>query len=64
MEHLGKCTLLIDRAESYISPSAQISSHAVIEGKVIIGDNAKVLENAVIRGPAYIGPSTMLVTTR
>ena len=50
----------IDRAKSYISPSAQISSHAVIDGKVIIGDNAKVLENAVIRGPVYIGPRTVI----
>jgi bifunctional UDP-N-acetylglucosamine pyrophosphorylase/glucosamine-1-phosphate N-acetyltransferase len=50
----------MDRAESYISPSAQISSRAVIEGKVIIGDNAKVLENAVIRGPVYIGPRTII----
>ena len=50
----------LDRAESYISPTAQISSRAVIEGKVVIGDNARVLENAVIRGPVYIGPRTII----
>ena len=50
----------LDHTESYISPTAQISNRAVIEGKVIIGDNAKVLENAVIRGPVYIGPGTII----
>ena len=50
----------LDRAEGYISPTAQISSRAVIDGKVIIGDNVRVLENAVIRGPVYIGPRTVI----
>ena len=50
----------LDRTESYISPTAQISSRAVIEGKVVIGDNVRVLENAVIRGPVYIGPRTVI----
>ena len=57
---LGSVRHFMDRTQSYISPSAQISSRAVIEGKVIIGDNAKVLENAVIRGPVYIGPRTII----
>ncbi len=50
----------LDRIEGYISPTAQISSRAVIDGKVVIGDNARVLENAVIRGPVYIGPRTII----
>jgi UDP-N-acetylglucosamine diphosphorylase/glucosamine-1-phosphate N-acetyltransferase len=50
----------LDHTESYISPSAQISNRAVIDGKVVIGDNVKVLENAIIRGPAYIGPRTVI----
>jgi UDP-N-acetylglucosamine diphosphorylase/glucosamine-1-phosphate N-acetyltransferase len=50
----------LDRTEGYISPTAQISSHAVIDGKVVIGDNARVMENAVIRGPVYIGPRTII----
>jgi len=50
----------MDRTEEYISPTAQISSHAVIEGKVVIEDNARVLENAIIRGPVYIGPRTVI----
>ena len=57
---LDSARFFLDRRESYISPSAQISSRAVIEGKVIIGDNARVLENAVIRGPVYIGPRTVI----
>jgi NDP-sugar pyrophosphorylase family protein len=50
----------LDQASSCISPTAQISSRAVIEGKVIIDDSAKVMENAVIRGPVYIGPRTVI----
>ena len=50
----------MDRSQEYISPSAYISEKATIEGKVVIGDNVKVLENAVIRGPAYIGPNTTI----
>jgi bifunctional UDP-N-acetylglucosamine pyrophosphorylase/glucosamine-1-phosphate N-acetyltransferase len=50
----------LDHTEGYISPTAQISSRAVIDGKVIIGDNVRVMENAVIRGPVYIGPRTVI----
>jgi len=44
-------SIFLDRSESYISPTAQIAKSAIIDGKVIIGDNVRVLENAVIRGP-------------
>ena len=57
---LDSVRYFMDRSESYTSPTAQISSHAVIDGKVIIGDNVRVLENAVIRGPVYIGPRTVI----
>jgi len=50
----------LGRGQKYISPSANISERATIEGKVVIGDNVKVLENAVIRGPAYIGPNSII----
>lgn len=52
--------IMLDNAETKISPSAAISKHAVIEGKVIIGDRVKILENAIIRGPVYIGPDTVI----
>jgi len=57
---LDSVRYLLDHTEGYISPTAQISSRAVIDGKVIIGDNARVMENAVIRGPVYIGPRTII----
>jgi bifunctional UDP-N-acetylglucosamine pyrophosphorylase/glucosamine-1-phosphate N-acetyltransferase len=45
----------------YVSPTAQVSPHAVVEGEnVYIGDGARVLEFAVIRGPAYVGPGVMI----
>jgi len=50
----------LDRSQKYISPSTYISEKATIEGKVVIGDNVRVLENAVIRGPAYIGPNSVI----
>jgi bifunctional UDP-N-acetylglucosamine pyrophosphorylase/glucosamine-1-phosphate N-acetyltransferase len=40
---------------SKISPTAEISKSAIIEGKVHIGDYTKVYEHAVIKGPCYIG---------
>lgn len=54
MEHF------LDAAEPYISPTARVSDRALIEGKVVLGDNVGVLENAVIRGPAYIGPNCVI----
>ena len=57
---LDSVKYFLDNSEGHISPTAQVSSRAVIEGKVIIGDNARVLENVVIRGPAYIGPRTVI----
>jgi len=50
----------LDRSKAEISPSAHISSKATIDGKVIIGDNVRVLENAVIRGPVYIGANSII----
>ena len=50
----------LDRSKAGISPSAHISSRATIEGKVVIGDNVRVLENAVIRGPVYIGANSII----
>ncbi len=50
----------LEQSEKYISPSAYISEKAVIDGKVVISDNVRVLENAVIKGPAYIGPNSVI----
>jgi bifunctional UDP-N-acetylglucosamine pyrophosphorylase/glucosamine-1-phosphate N-acetyltransferase len=52
----------LDIAQQQISASASISAKATIEGKVIIGDNVRVLEDAVIRGPAYIGSNSVIGT--
>jgi NDP-sugar pyrophosphorylase family protein len=50
----------LDNAQPYIATSARISGKANIEGKVILGDDVKVLENAVIRGPVYIGANSII----
>ena len=50
----------LEQSQNHISPSAHISEKATVEGRVVIGDNVRVLENAVIRGPVYIGPDSVI----
>jgi len=50
----------LDRAKPSVPTTARISDKATIEGKVVLGENVKVLENAVIRGPVYIGPNSVI----
>lgn len=57
---LDAARYFLDRADTQISPDASISSHAVIEGKVIIEEGVRVLENATIRGPVYVGRNTVI----
>jgi len=47
-------------AEGGVADSAVISDKAVVAGKVVIGENVRILENAVVRGPVYIGPNTVI----
>ncbi|WP_143701313.1 sugar phosphate nucleotidyltransferase [Vulcanisaeta thermophila] len=47
--------LMMDIKESRISKAAHISPRAVIEGPVIIDDEAVVDHGATIRGPVYLG---------
>ncbi len=51
-----------DNMETKISKTAQISSKATVEGKVMIGDNVKIFEGAVIKGPCYIGKNSVIGT--
>ncbi|MBI1974083.1 NTP transferase domain-containing protein [Candidatus Micrarchaeota archaeon] len=50
----------LSRQKPRISPKAQVSSKAVVEGAVVIEDGARVLENAVIRGPTYVGKNAVI----
>lgn len=54
MEHFLK------QVKRNISPKANISSTAVIEGDVLIEEGVKVLENAVIRGLCYVGRDSII----
>jgi UDP-N-acetylglucosamine diphosphorylase/glucosamine-1-phosphate N-acetyltransferase len=56
----GVVRYFLDGCRPSISPSAQVSPKAVVEGNVIIEDDVRVLENAVIRGPAYIGAKSII----
>lgn len=46
---------LLNGQESFIHPTAKISSQAIIEGHVYIGAHAVVEPGALIKGPCYIG---------
>ncbi|HEY32762.1 MAG TPA: NTP transferase domain-containing protein [Dehalococcoidia bacterium] len=50
----------LGRAKRQVSPSARISSKAIIDGNVVIGQNAKVLEGAIVRGPSYVGHNSVI----
>jgi bifunctional UDP-N-acetylglucosamine pyrophosphorylase/glucosamine-1-phosphate N-acetyltransferase len=52
--------LFLDKADLYISPTAQISERAVIHGKVIVEDDVRIMGNAVINGPVYLGRGTVV----
>jgi bifunctional UDP-N-acetylglucosamine pyrophosphorylase/glucosamine-1-phosphate N-acetyltransferase len=42
--------------------SAKIAKTAIINGKVILGENVKIFDGAVINGPCYIGDNTIVAT--
>ena len=54
MEHF------VNAVQPYTAPTAQVAASAVVEGRVHLGDNVKVLENAVVRGPAYIADNCVI----
>lgn len=51
---------LLHNIKHSISPKAQISSHAIIMGTVIIEEGAKIFEGACIKGPCYIGKNVVV----
>jgi len=50
----------LSRLAHQISPMAQISERAIVDGRVVIEDNVRILEGAVIRGPSYIGRNSII----
>ncbi len=46
--------------KSIIAENAKIGKNVVIEGKVQIENNVKILEGAVIKGPCYIGENCVI----
>ncbi|OGE25703.1 hypothetical protein A3H81_02665 [Candidatus Daviesbacteria bacterium RIFCSPLOWO2_02_FULL_38_18] len=51
---------LLSKIEHTISPGANVSEKAIIEGKVVIEEGARVFEGVVIKGPCYIGKNVIL----
>ena len=48
--------------EKKIDSSATIGKNVVIDGKVFVGKNAKILDGVVIKGPCYIGENVVVGT--
>jgi bifunctional UDP-N-acetylglucosamine pyrophosphorylase/glucosamine-1-phosphate N-acetyltransferase len=46
--------------EEKIESSAKISKNVIIDGKVYVGKNTKILEGAIIKGPCYIGDGCLV----
>jgi NDP-sugar pyrophosphorylase family protein len=57
---LGAMDYFLNRLTRRISPQTHISDKAVVDGNVVVEDNAKILEGAVVRGPSYIGRNSVV----
>lgn len=53
---------LFNLAEKKIAKSARISKNAVLNGKIIIGENVRIFDGATINGPCYIGDNSIVAT--
>lgn len=53
---------LFNLAENKIAKSARISKNAVLNGKIIIGENVSVFDGATINEPCYIGDNSIVAT--
>ncbi len=51
---------LLADIEQQIYSSANVSEKAIISGKVVIEEGARVFEGAVIKGPSYIGKNVIV----
>jgi bifunctional UDP-N-acetylglucosamine pyrophosphorylase/glucosamine-1-phosphate N-acetyltransferase len=47
---------------SNVSEKSDVSSKALIDGNVFIGDGVKIMEGAIIKGPCYIGAGSLVGT--
>ncbi len=57
---LSITSFFLERIKGQKLENASIANSAVIEGKVFIGDNVKIMENVKIIGPTYIGYGTVI----
>ncbi len=53
---------VLDNMQSFTSQSAEISPHAIIEGKVYFAEGVRIMEGAVIKGNNYIGKNSVVGT--
>ncbi|MFC1630032.1 bifunctional sugar-1-phosphate nucleotidylyltransferase/acetyltransferase [Patescibacteria group bacterium] len=50
----------LSQMKPFISPKAEVSPKAILQGKVIVEKGAKILEGTIIKGPVYIGKNAMV----
>ncbi len=61
--HIQKVArFFINESDKYVASSAQIAPTAVINGKVIIDEDVKIMDGAVVNGPCYLGRGTVVAT--
>lgn len=53
---------LLDQSDEATPTSAHVSDKAILKGKVLLGENVKILEGAVLKGPVYIGDDSIVGT--
>jgi len=59
--HIQKVArFLINESEKFVAGSAQIAATAVINGKVIIDENVKIMDGAIVSGPCYLGKGSVV----
>lgn len=53
---------VFSKTNGFVSPTAEISDSAILEGNIVVEDNVRIYENAVIKGPAYLGKGSIVGT--
>ena len=52
--------MLLSTLKSYKGTNVEVGANTLLEGKIWIGDNVRIMENSKIIGPSYIGSGTII----
>lgn len=57
---LDMTEFFLKNLKGYVDPTAQISSSAVLNDRVVVGPGARIMDGAVVQGPCYIGANAIV----